>query len=411
MAEGGGNAPAAAAGAAAADPNKVKLSLPPFKGDGDTDAQMAAQFKHFVRRFEGYCGTLRLATEAEKLSALGQCFPQDSRASIWFENAMKDPGKQMNTWDNVKALMAERFDLDRTVTEMADYRDGLRLETTGKVRDYGDLVERYQREIIQKKMLLNVPGMTNEGKARALEVFSVFDMKETFVLGLYPALRAEVEKQPEPATFQELVNLAAKAERALRTKEKEKKEGNPRGQGPLDSGQTGIDEFGRPASGGQKKGKQKGGKGGQSGQSGDNRTFKPTSRPTWVRFNMLPQGTCFCCGYQGHFQSQCTVPPERQNWQKLVQKGVIRAPTGVGSMDPDFAMPPTPWADQPMQVGNAPAMVGSAAVNTNAIASALWQLQQQQQQPQPPTQTQPPSVQEVGARSPFNFEGSFGDFR
>jgi hypothetical protein len=70
-------------------------------------------------------------------------------------------------------------------------------------------------------------------------------------------------------------------------------------------------------------------------------------RPSWLRDQLLPPGTCYRCGHQGHIRSDCVTKPENFYWATLAQTmAQQRNVAALGNTMPQWPMlqqpPPKP---------------------------------------------------------------------
>ena len=135
------------------------------------------------------------------------------------------------------------------------------------------------------------PHMTPDGerlKLKARDNMLALIKKTLFITGLRESIRQELLKQ-EVDTWQEALTAAERIEAAEPVKR------SPPGKIICATEETEEDQEQVSAAREQRgRGRGRGGRGRGSSRGGAN------GRPNWLRDNMLPPGTCYRCGHQGH---------------------------------------------------------------------------------------------------------------
>ena len=347
--------------------SRLKLSLPVFSGEGSTD-EVSQNFQTFIENFESYLTTMGITEDKDKLAALRQALKPQSAAERWYVTQTRDPVKVGNapTWDDVKALMEKRFDLPKTPISLAGMRSSLVQLPKESVREFADRVTLYQIQIDKARGQAAIVDVTAAQRKACVGHFSVQDQQILFLQGINADIRAILSMAAQPATMEELVENAGRAEESLQAR----------------TGRAGaavVDQV--DAVGG----------------TGRRAQFPPSGRPGWIKFTMLPRGMCYTCGNMGHIATACKVPVQQQKWTEIVQKYNLRPPAkrnqAVAAMDE------SPTAAQQASVQQATQGAREMAMQQQAAASPPPQVPQPMQQGFPQLQPlqQPQQVQVLTA--------------
>jgi hypothetical protein len=309
----GGSADPPAA-AAAATPNAV-LRQPMPTYDGLTSVTK------WIRSFERWANTAGLV-EANYKNVLENAFTAD--AARWY--ATRDSEDPDRSWDDLKQLLKTRFHAPMTAAETNRLLMTLKQANGESARVFADKVEaamRQCREEINLPTANSAAGQANIDNT-ANSIFEFFG-KMIFVQGLTESAKKEVCSRGV-SSWTDCVQAAADAQaykpagastRSISSLEDEKppaSETEEQLQRALI--QQAIEVLTTRGRGGRGS---RGGRGGGRGGRGRGNA-NGGSRPGWLRDNMLPPGTCFRCGHQGHIRPDCITRPENFKWDELAKQ-------------------------------------------------------------------------------------------
>lgn len=301
----------------------VKLHLPIFVGEGSNDA-VAEELQTFIEDFESYCEATELVA-AGRLASLRQCFKKGSEAATWYAAISRDSTKQLQSWDDAKVLMRQRFDVPRTAGQLATLRDTLKQKDKESVRPFADRVTLFQQQVDKKRKDKLIVGVTVAQKRICVDSFSDQDCCLSFLSGLKPAVRTILTQRALPDTFQGLIDAAVLAEVAV-----------AEARAGAGSALHAVDDLGAVGAGGG--GGRQGRSGGTSGPE-KKKKYPPTNRPNWIRLNQLPRGMCYTCGFSGHSAMDCKTELSNQRWNAVITELNLQQPirgqkSGGGSVNP-----------------------------------------------------------------------------
>jgi len=324
-----------------------RLQLPTFKGEGDdTTAEATA----FLLQLEDYFQETGTA-EANKPGILSFCFkPPSSEAAEWWTNVKRAGDQPIATWAQCRELVRQRFCTQKTPAELMDMIDGLKQKDQEKVQRFRDRVNTGML-VLEQDFPEAIENLNQEQRNAAQRAYRQAISKHYFLNGLRRDLRNKVCAQ-RIDTYAEAVETALRVEKSekdnktqfyLNTIEKQTKElekvkkdmellqvqyspyGGQRGAFPAYRGGRGGGRGGRGGGGYNQASGPGGGRGRGGGGAGGPRLSPSasggsTARPTWLRNNMLPEHTCYKCGFQNHLAGECRTRPENNNWQRLIQQ-------------------------------------------------------------------------------------------
>jgi hypothetical protein len=160
---------------------------------------------------------------------------------------------------------------------------------------------------------------------------NVFNLLRTslFTAGLKESIKTHVLRQA-------LASWELVEEAAIRI---ETSEGNPTQKQEQGGRSINSMEEEQGVSAMQGRGGGRGGRGSRGRGGGRGNRSMQIGRPSWLRDNMLPQGTCYKCGHQGHFGRDCVTKVENYYWAKLAEKVAGNA---NGGHELEFPPPTTP---------------------------------------------------------------------
>jgi hypothetical protein len=327
---------------APAQPNQItyRQPIPGFSGEADV--------VDWLRSFERWATQAGLGDE-QKLRAVEAAM--SGKALNWFGYMDRD-GK-LDEWSTFETEVRERFRQKTSSQDLCKALTGLTQQSSESVKDFTDRVNKVGLMFKEECALPN--SNTPEGdrlKKAARDAMLTLIKKTLFITGLRDDIRHDLLKQ-HVETWEEAQTAAERIEKAEKPKGKQgpgkvihsMEEKDEQGANSSESFASMSEQRGR----GNGRGRGSRGRGGRGAGAGNN----ANGRPSWLRDQLLPPGTCYRCGHQGHIRSDCVTKPENFYWATLAQTmAQQRNVAALGNTMPQWPMlqqPPTqaPWAPQP----------------------------------------------------------------
>ena len=305
-------------------PLTFRQPIPTFAGDKDV--------VDWLRGFERWSVSVGL-DEQQRFKAVESALT--GKAQDWF--ALVDRDEPLADWDDFTTKVRRRFTKKTTPQEFCRSLTELKQTKDESVKDF---IDRVSKVILMFKEGATEPTTTtDQGKRLVKEARDgVFELLRTslFTAGLRDNIKTHVLRQS--LTSWELVEEAA-----IRV---ESAAGGQAGQAAggryinAIEGEQGASAM--QSRGGGARGRGRGrGRGGRSMQVG---------RPSWLRDDMLPQGTCYKCGHQGHFGRDCVTKVENFYWAKLAEKVAAERPVAALNWPLQQSWPAPPNWPAPLEL-------------------------------------------------------------
>jgi hypothetical protein len=300
-------------------PQPVTFRQPIPTYDGEKDVV------DWLRGFERWATSVGL-DDPQKFKAVESAMM--GKAQEWF--AYMDRDEAFEDWDGFSTKVQRRFKKKTTPQEFCKSLTDLKQSRDESVKDF---VDRVNKVVLMFKEEAATPVATTDPGRRLVKEArdNVFDLLRTslFTAGLRDGIKTHVLRQA--LTSWPLIEEAALRVESTEGNTQNKQQAGGRSINAME--EEGNVSAMRGRGGGQRgRGRGRGARGGQRAMQ--------IGRPGWLRDDMLPQGTCYRCGHQGHFGRDCVTKVENFYWAKLAETLAGRQMAALGWV------PPT---QQPMQ--------------------------------------------------------------
>ena len=317
-----------AAAAAGGGAGRTKPIIPTFNGEGNNIFEISTLAQEFIDSFLGYCQHARIAQD-KRLDNLDQCLT--GVAKKWYRTETKFVGDFTN-WHAFEAKFADRFGIELTPDARGTQAETLYIRDGELCRNFIDRCRLYQYEVSQqtKQTIARALPACNicdgcddcpsrEDKIKRItDAVSQRECIDLVIRGLEEKMREEVKKLSEGKSFDEICKIIYRLENSSTKPTKDTTQAAAAASNGTGGGVSAIGYSGRGRGGGG------GGRGGGRGGGNPNTPraawrSKPTNRPDWVNFRDIPLDFCAVCAKKGHMADDCRVPPDRQEWDKLLK--------------------------------------------------------------------------------------------
>ncbi len=333
MADPGG---AAAAGGGA---GRTKHIIPTFAGEGNNIFEISSLAQEFIDSFLGCCQHAHIAQD-KRLDNLNQCLT--GVAKKWYRTETKFVGA-FPDWDIFETKFADRFGIELTPDTRGTQAETLYIRDGELCRNFINCCHLYQYEVSQhtRQTIAHALSactmcdacatcLTRKAKIKRItDAVSQRECIDLVIRGLEEKMREEVKKLSKGRSFDEICKIIYRLENSSTKPTKD----SPQTTTPSGNGTSnGINAFNYSGWGCRGGGGRGGGRGG--GNSGTPRAAwrtKPSNRPSWVNFRDIPLDFCAVCAKKGHMADDCRVPPDRQEWDKLLRDLNLRPRQNQGS--------------------------------------------------------------------------------
>lgn len=279
----------------AVQPLTFRQPIPQYAGDKDV--------VDWLRAFERWATSVGL-DEWQKFRAVESALT--AKALDWF--ALVDRDGDLADWDDFVVKIRDRFRRKATPQEMCRSLTDLK---QGKEESVKDFVDRVSKVVLMFKEEAPQPTATTDAGRRLVKEArdGVFELLRTslFTAGLRDGIKTHVLRQA--LTSWELVEEAAIRVESIEGATQARQGTSGRSINSLDEEQGVSAMQGRGGQRGRGRGRGRG-----------NQRSMQIGRPSWLRDEMLPPGTCYKCGHQGHFGRDCITRVENYYWAKLAEK-------------------------------------------------------------------------------------------
>jgi hypothetical protein len=322
---------------AAAAPNALlRQPMPTFDGTGTVNK--------WIRSFERWAATAGLAEDTFK-NVLENAFTGD--AARWY--AVRDSEDPDRSWDETKNLLKGRFSAPMTAAETNRMLISLKQGQGESPKVFADKVEaalRACREEITLPAANTAQG--RENISRTADAIFEFFGRMIFVQGLQESIKKEVcnrgvsswkdciQAATDAQTYKPTQATGGRSINAMEDNEQEEEE--PWQKAILQQ----LEALNARGARGGGRGGRRGGRGFRGGRGGGR---QENGRPSWIRDAMLPPGTCFRCGNQGHIRMDCICKPENFKWDDLAKQLAAQRQETASMQQPNqqpeqLALPP-----------------------------------------------------------------------
>ena len=307
----------------ATQPLTFRQPIPTYSGEKDV--------VDWRRSFDRWATSVGL-DDTQKFRAVESALT--NKAQEWF--ALMDRDEPFDDWDDFADKIQRRFRQKKTPQEFCKSLAELK---QGKSESVKDFVDRVNKVILMFKEEAVTPTATTDVGRRLVKEArdNVFNLLRTslFTAGLKESIKTHVLRQA-------LASWELVEEAAIRI---ETSEGNPTQKQEQGGRSINSMEEEQGVSAMQGRGGGRGGRGSRGRGGGRGNRSMQIGRPSWLRDDMLPQGTCYKCGHQGHFGRDCVTKVENYYWAKLAEKV---AGTQMAAMNWNFP-PQQPQQEPPRQ--------------------------------------------------------------